>query len=92
MAKMDKTRCRIELLTHACATISDSDSKLIFDPWFFGTAFNNGWKLPKEIDMSRISLEKISHACITHEHPDHFHIPTLKKINNCKIKLILVIV
>lgn len=79
---MTKTSCKLKLITHACATISDNKSKLIFDPWFFGTAFNKGWKLPQEIDISRTWLETITHTCITHEHPDHFHIPTLKRIND----------
>ena len=79
---MNKANCKIELITHACATISDNRSRIIFDPWFFGTAFNDGWKLPNEVDITRTSLDTITHTCITHEHPDHFHIPTLKRIND----------
>jgi len=53
-----------------------------FYPWFFGTAFNGGWKLGQDIDISKLSLEATTHVCITHEHPDHFHRPTLKHIND----------
>ena len=80
--KMQSQKCEIRIITHACATINDGNANLIFDPWFFGTAFNNGWKLSNNVDISRLSLGAITHACITHEHPDHFHIPTLKYIND----------
>ena len=78
----NQSEYEIRLISHACATVSDGNSTLIFDPWFFGTAFNNGWKLTHDIDISKLSLSKITHVCITHEHPDHFHIPTLKYIND----------
>jgi len=70
------------LVGHACAILNDGNNSLIFDPWFSGTAFNNGWRLPQDLDFSNLDLSRITHVCITHEHPDHFHIPTLKKINN----------
>ena len=70
--------CELNLITHACAILKDEECSLIFDPWFFGTAFNDGWCLKQEIDPSTLDLASITHVYISHEHPDHFHIPTLK--------------
>jgi UDP-MurNAc hydroxylase len=71
---------RVGLVGHASIILETSQSKVLCDPWFFGTAFNDGWMLRPEIDMSKIDMSNLTHIWLSHEHPDHFHIPTLKKI------------
>ena len=50
---------------------------------FFGSAFNNGWNLIKEVDHEKI-LKGITHIFFSHEHPDHFSVPFLKSIPSDK--------
>ncbi len=71
---------RVGLVGHASIMIESTKSKILCDPWFFGTAFNDGWMPRPEPDMSKINLSGLTHIWLSHEHPDHFHIPTLKKI------------
>lgn len=53
------------------------------DPWFTGTAFNNGWRLLYE-DSHDINQIEYDYVWISHEHPDHFSIPTLSQIRKSK--------
>ena len=69
----------IIFLNHASFIIKMNDIKIIIDPYLYGSAFNNGWNLLKEIDHTN-EIKDITHIVYTHEHPDHFSIPFLKKI------------
>ena len=68
----------IRFINHACFSIENEEESVIFDPWFFGKVFNDSWSLLRETE--KIDYEKIKFIIITHEHPDHLHWPTLKKI------------
>jgi hypothetical protein len=70
----------IQLISHASVVIA-TDVKILTDPWFFGKAFNDSWSLypePPELDDS--FFDSIDYLYISHEHPDHFHIPTLRSL------------
>ena len=71
-------------LNHASFLVDD----ILVDPWFDDSIFLNGWNLLKnfDYDINRLSYQYIF---ISHEHPDHFHIPTLKKIANPESKTII---
>ncbi|MDB0046021.1 MBL fold metallo-hydrolase, partial [Candidatus Pelagibacter sp.] len=66
-------------LNHASFIIEFNEIKILNDPFLFGSAFNNGWNLIKEVDHEKI-LKDITHIAFSHEHPDHFSIPFLKSI------------
>ena len=72
----------IRFLNHACLLFNIKGG-LTFasDPWVIGSAFCNGWWLQKEspIDVLDI-LNECDFIYISHNHPDHLHIPTLNKI------------
>ena len=73
---------KLKLISHACILLDLGDIKLITDPWLFGECFNDGWSLKqKDLTIEKITEEEINsitHLWISHEHPDHFHIPSLK--------------
>ena len=79
----------IEFVNHASVIISYEDVSILSDPWFTGTAFDNGWRLMHELQDEEVInvLKKITHVYISHEHPDHFR-PTF--LANDNIKKILV--
>lgn len=54
---------------------------ILTDPWFFGSAFNNGWNLLFENKNTQIEkvLLKTNYIFLSHEHPDHFSIEFFKK-------------
>tara|TARA_Y100001970_G_C14187437_1_gene833393 strand:- start:503 stop:1810 length:1308 start_codon:yes stop_codon:yes gene_type:complete len=72
---------QIDLLNHASILITfNSGIKFLFDPWFEGNVFEEGWGLkysnPEAIDL----VADCNFLWISHFHVDHFHIPTLKNI------------
>ena len=53
---------------------------MLFDPWFNGKVFNNSWALLQETEVTKPNFRDVTHVCISHEHPDHLHFQTLRKI------------
>ncbi len=54
--------------------------RLICDPWLDGTIFDGGWRLLSPSQMQYEEFSSITHIWFSHEHPDHFNPPNLKKI------------
>ena len=71
---------KITFISQASVVIETSDATIWTDPWLVGTAFNNSWKLFPEPKFDEQWYKKIDFLWISHEHPDHFHIPTLKAL------------
>jgi ribonuclease BN (tRNA processing enzyme) len=71
---------KIKFLNHASIQIEVADFKLLSDPWFFGTCFQEGWGLKINNEKALEIITTSTHLWISHFHSDHFHIPTLKKI------------
>lgn len=69
----------IHLVSHASVVIS-TDVSIWTDPWLFGKAFNDSWSLFPQPALDDALYETIDFLYISHEHPDHFHIPTLKSL------------
>ena len=76
------TNPKVKLLSHASILIEVDGKKIITDPWYFGTAFNDGWELSYKPDLDEIKaiITDVDIIWISHEHPDHLHFPTLKWI------------
>lgn len=74
---------RVKMLSHASILIEVDEKKIITDPWYFGTAFNDGWELSYKPDLDEIKaiITDVDIIWISHEHPDHLHFPTLKWIS-----------
>ena len=74
----------IETVGHAGIFLTDKENHpiLITDPWLVGSTYWRSWWLqnyPEQIKLEEIY--KSESIYITHEHPDHFHPPTLKKFS-----------
>jgi len=82
----------IKFINHACFTVTSNGEMVLFDPWFTGSVFNNSWSLLEETEIDSLDFSLLSFIAITHEHPDHLHWETLKRIKqSCKnnIKIII---
>jgi CMP-N-acetylneuraminate monooxygenase len=83
---------KIELYfnAHASITTMIDGITLSSDPWLIGSCFATGWwhsNPPSEEALQRI---KESHYIyISHNHPDHLHIPTLEKYVSKKTSIII---
>lgn len=69
----------IRLISHASVIIT-SDVSIWTDPWLFGKAFNDSWSLFPLAVFDESLYETVDFIFISHEHPDHFHIPTLRSL------------
>tara|TARA_Y100000590_G_scaffold358755_1_gene414285 strand:- start:6146 stop:7480 length:1335 start_codon:yes stop_codon:yes gene_type:complete len=70
----------LTFVNHASVIFSHNEVRLITDPWIFGSAFNNGWKLLSESKFQIEDFANITHIWFSHEHPDHFHPLVLNRI------------
>lgn len=66
-------------LNHAGYRTSWGPTTLVGDPWFAGTAFNNGWRLLVEDERLGARAADAKFFWLSHEHPDHFSIEFFKK-------------
>lgn len=79
------TKFKIKFINHACLIFENKNFKFATDPWCFGPAFNNGWWLKYKTRKNWLEeIESCDFIYISHNHPDHLHAQTLKKINKNK--------
>ncbi len=71
---------QVELVSHASVIFRTADTQIWTDPWLTGKAFNNSWTLLERPAWDPALLDTIDYLWISHEHPDHFNIPTLKAL------------
>lgn len=71
---------KVEYLNHASVLIEIGGIRLLTDPWFFGTCFQDGWGLRYKNIKAIEKAKNATHLWVSHFHSDHFHIPTLKEI------------
>ena len=71
---------KIEFVNHSSVIIPNNDVHLIFEPWISGDVFHDGWSLITEAQFKFEDFKTITHIWFSHEHPDRFFPPNLKKI------------
>lgn len=71
----------IRFLNHACLIFRMGEISFATDPWILGSAFSNGWWLAKQSPNDAFeSINKCDFIYISHNHPDHLHPESLKRI------------
>ncbi len=71
---------KLKFVNHASYIMEYNEVVMIVDPWIEGTAFDNGWSHIESTKFSYSDFDQITHIWFSHEHPDHFSPPNLKKI------------
>jgi len=75
----------LRTLGHACAVLccKGEPPLLATDPWLVGSVYWRSWWLQNYPSADEIEWLAQS-ACIyvTHEHPDHFHMPSIRRLGN----------
>ena len=69
----------LKFLNHSSFIIT-SETKILCDPCIKGTAFSDGWSLLYD-NSHNINELDFDYIWLSHEHPDHFSIPTLRELN-----------
>jgi hypothetical protein len=70
-------------LGHATLAIRESAHAapiLITDPWLLGSCYWRSWWLERYPSSKQISdMARARYCFLTHEHPDHFHTPSIRR-------------
>lgn len=74
------TKPSARLISHASVIMEVDGIRILTDPWLVGTAFNDSWKLITDAADLTPYLDSVDFLWISHEHPDHFHIPSLRSL------------
>ena len=69
-----------KFLNHASFLICANSVRLVTDPWFESSVFNNGWSLLYEDETMNLQSLYPTDIWLSHEHPDHFNTATLLRI------------
>jgi hypothetical protein len=80
----------LRTLGHACFALyrKDENPLLLTDPWLIGSAYWRSWWLQNYPSAGEIDwLAKSSCVYVTHEHPDHFHMPTIRRLGRGPVYL-----
>ena len=83
---MESTQLRF--LNHACFKITCRETTVSCDPWLFGSAFNNGWRLLVEDETLASVAASSKFIWLSHEHPDHFSIEFFKRYQPRQSKIL----
>lgn len=70
----------IEFVNHAAFIVEAAGQRLVTDPWLDGRAFDDSWGLLAPSVLTPEDFASLTHVWFSHEHPDHFHPPTLKRV------------
>jgi hypothetical protein len=71
---------KLTFLNHAGFCLEYGDVCLAIDPWVEGEVFNNSWSLISPTPQAALDcLNRATHVWFSHEHPDHFNPPDVKK-------------
>ena len=54
------------------------NNEFIFDPWLYGSLYNNSWHPYGKKTLKKNRLKKIKYCFISHLHQDHWDIDTIK--------------
>lgn len=69
------------MLGHACLLCETEDARILMDPWLVGPAnFRSWWHLP-EAAFNPAVLPPLDYIYLSHLHEDHFHVPTLERLD-----------
>ncbi len=72
----------LRTLGHATLVVLEEGVPLLAtDPWLIGSVYWRSWwleKYPSAADIGQVRMAKALY--ITHTHPDHFHLPSLRRI------------
>src|SRR5215210_6630514 len=72
----------LKTIGHATLIVLENGVPLIAtDPWLIGSCYWRSWWLEKYPTAEEIDLvRKAKQIYVTHSHPDHFHLPTLRHL------------
>ena len=87
--KKNLSKSSLEFINHASYFLNYNKIKILVDPWFTGSAFDNGWSLLVENSPEKKKIKETTHIWFSHEHPDHFSVSDLYEIFNINPNIVI---
>jgi hypothetical protein len=90
LATAGSRKFRLQTLGHACAVLCrEGETPLLAtDPWLVGSAYWRSWWLQNYPSADEIKwLAQSTWIYVTHEHPDHFHMPSIRRLGTRPVYL-----
>lgn len=79
---------RLTVVGHACCVVETSGPRILVDPWLVGSAFwRSWWHYPPSPPPTREWLSP-DVVYLTHHHFDHFHYPSMRRIDRSATVLV----
>ena len=72
---------KVKFLSSACVEIIHDDVKILCDPWLIDGEYYGSWAHYPPFDFDPNYFNDIDFIYISHQHPDHFSVKTLSKLN-----------
>lgn len=72
----------ITYYNNTATLVEYNNTKILFDPWLIGKAYYGSWTSYPELNLDINNFKDIDYIHISHIHPDHCHIETLKQLPN----------
>lgn len=71
---------KFTILSHAGMLVESRGTKLVSDPWLFGSCYwRSWWNFPRPPPVDA-RFDGLDYVYLTHHHWDHFHGPSLRKL------------
>ena len=61
--------------------ISEKDTSILCDPWLVDGEFYGSWCIFPSLTIKPEDFDNVDAIYISHIHPDHFSVKTLKRMN-----------
>jgi UDP-MurNAc hydroxylase len=71
---------KFTILSHAGLLVEHAGTRLVCDPWLFGSCYWRSWWNFPEPDPALIAGLRADYIYLTHLHWDHFHGPSLRRL------------
>ena len=76
-----KKYMQIKYLNSASILISEKDTSILCDPWLVDGEFYGSWCIFPPLTIKPEDFDNVDAIYISHIHPDHFSVKTLKRMN-----------
>jgi hypothetical protein len=73
----------LQTIGHASILLRNDKNEpvLLSDPWLLGSCYWRSWWLQNYPTSDEFTeLQQVKYCYITHEHPDHYHLPSIRKL------------
>ena len=80
---------RIKFISNAALDIITSDTQILCDPWLIPGAFDGSWYHAEPLFTRPESLDSYTHIYISHIHPDHCDMRTLRLLKKKDVPVII---